>query len=127
MLTTDSFGTPSGSKGFASAPSCRGVISPKDYHRPDNRHEHAVEIQPGYSRLAEGAEDKTTHNRTGNAEHDVEEQAFTTLVDDFAANEPGDEAEYKPADDGHNFLLLERDGCPDDTHLDTPRGASRLV
>lgn len=78
-----------------------GVIAPQNYDRTDHGDDQAVDIEPGDTGSTEGAEDHTTDNRSDYAEHDIHQEALTTLINDFAADEAGDDTEDNPADDSH--------------------------
>jgi hypothetical protein len=72
----------------------------------DDRYKHAVDVQAGYGRRAEEAEQEATHYRPDDPEDNIENQPFAALVDDFARDEAGDEAQDQPADDRHVGLFL---------------------
>jgi hypothetical protein len=52
----------------------------------------------------EKAEEPTTHHGADNPQDDVQEKSFAALVNDFASDKPGDQAEYDPRDDPHMNL-----------------------
>jgi hypothetical protein len=41
-------------------------------------------------------EQPASHNRADNTQHDVEKKAFTGLIYDFTADEPGNQTENQP-------------------------------
>src|SRR6202035_3910166 len=82
-----------------------GVVDDEDDDGSDDRHQQAVEVEPGDAGLPEGVEEPAADDRADDAEDDVEDEPLAGLVDDLAGDEAGDEAEYDPGDEGHGTLL----------------------
>jgi hypothetical protein len=80
------------------------MISEKHYDSANDCHNHAPEVETGYALHAERAEQNSSDDRTHYAESDVEPEAFTGLVDNFAADEARNQTQYKPADNSHGFF-----------------------
>jgi hypothetical protein len=82
----------------ARSPARERVVNQEDYDGAHNRDQETVNIQPGYVRHAEGAEQPPAHDRADDSENDIQEHALTGLIDDFAADESGNQAQNDPSD-----------------------------
>src|SRR5262249_11951796 len=69
--------------------------------RAHNCDDDAPNVQTGDARCAKEGEQIAAYQSADNSERDVEPETLALCVDNFASNEPGDQAEYNPADDGH--------------------------
>jgi len=87
------------------------VINDKHYHSTDNRDEHAVQVEAGYSGPAEMLEEPATNDPADHPEDDVEEETFPLPVHDLAGDETGDQPEDDPAEDRHLRTPLVAIGC----------------
>jgi hypothetical protein len=56
----------------------------------------AIEIQARHVSRAEGVEKPAPDDRTSNSQHDIEENSFSCLVDDLAANETCHQTQHDP-------------------------------
>src|SRR5271157_201141 len=65
----------------------------------------AVDVQGGQRRRSEMRVQEPADDRRDDPEHDVEEKTFARFVNDPAAEEAGDETEYKPGNDRHAWFL----------------------
>src|ERR1700736_5282185 len=90
--------------GRARSPAKR-TTEQQDDDRADYRDEHAVEVEAGHSRLAEGGEEPAADDRADDAKQDVDEQPLAGLVDDLAGDEAGNQSEDDPGDDRHRALF----------------------
>src|SRR5437764_6314971 len=98
--------TPMGKRGASGRAAAKDrVIDHQHDNRTDDRDNHAVKIEPADALGADQAEQKTADQRPDNAEHDIEKKAFAGLVDDFAADPPGDQTEDEPAENSHCLFL----------------------
>src|SRR6516165_9376583 len=79
------------------------MIAPQHHNRASDCHDQAPDVEARYAFPAKnGAGQKSSDNRTHDAQSDVKPEAQTALVDDLAANEARDEAQYEPANNSHN-------------------------
>src|SRR3954470_20052762 len=79
------------------------MVDPQHDHGPDDGHDQAVDVQTGHPGRAEEAEQKAADYGADNSQHDIQYHALACLVDDLAANEPGDQAENDPRQNRHHF------------------------
>jgi hypothetical protein len=107
--------------GHASSRDC--VVDDQHDDRPNDSDKHAVKIEAGNARRAKGGEDEASDNCSDHAKDDVEKEALTGSVDDFAADEPGDEAQDDPTKYGHFTCLLTQGEIPCQ-HTRAPQGSS---
>src|SRR5262245_51227099 len=77
------------------------IVDPKHHDRARNRDDYAPNVQPGDARCAKKVEQKAAYQSADNSQRDVEPETLALCVDNFASNEPGDQAEYNPADNRH--------------------------
>jgi hypothetical protein len=82
------------------------VVDPKHDDGTDNRDEHAPEIEAGDASRTNRAEDKAADDRPNDTKDKVEKNTLAGPINDFAPNEPSDQAEYDPPNDGHASLPL---------------------
>src|SRR5437764_11553339 len=101
--------TPMGKRGASGRAAAKDrVIDNQHQDRTDDRDNHAVKIEPADALGADQAEQKTADERPDDPEHDVEKKAFAGLIDDLAADPPGDQAEDEPTEDSHCMSLRPR-------------------
>ena len=81
------------------------VVGEQDDDGADHGDDEAVDVEPGDGRAADERGKETADKGADDAEDDVEQQALAGLVDDLAADEPGESAEDEPTNDGHDELL----------------------
>src|SRR5690242_1240353 len=63
------------------------VVEEEDHDGPDYSHKHAVEIQASNALRTELGEEEAPDHGPDDTENDIQENALTGLVDDFAGNE----------------------------------------
>jgi hypothetical protein len=80
------------------------MVNPKHYHGADNRDEHAPKVEAGDASRTNRTENEAADDRPDNAKDDVEKNALAGAINDFAANEASDQAEYDPPNDRHATL-----------------------
>jgi hypothetical protein len=81
------------------------VIGEQDRDGANHGDHEAVDIEARNGGLAEQREDPTADDRPHDAEDQVADEAFSSPVDDLAAEEPGDDPKDDPGDERHPFLL----------------------
>jgi len=64
------------------------VIKDEYDNRPDDRDEHAVEIEASDSRRTKLGKEEAADDRANDAEDDIEDETLTCFVDDFASINP---------------------------------------
>jgi hypothetical protein len=77
------------------------VINYQNDDGSNNRYEHAVDVDAIDTLRTEHGKQIATHNRANNAENDIQYQAFTLLVYDFASDKPCDQPKHNPTDNRH--------------------------
>src|SRR5262245_196911 len=77
------------------------IVDHKHDDRAHNCDNHAPNVQTRDASPAKKLEQKATDDSTNNSQRDVEPETLALSIDNFASNEPGDQAKYNPADDGH--------------------------
>jgi chemotaxis methyl-accepting protein methylase len=77
------------------------VIKDEYDNRPDDRDEHAVEIEASDPRRTKLRKEEAANYRANDAEDDIEDETLARFVDDFASNKPGDKAKDDPSDNRH--------------------------
>ena len=64
------------------------VIDQENHDGPDYSHKHAVEIEASNALRTELGEEEAPDEGADDAENDIQENALTRFVDDFACDEP---------------------------------------
>jgi hypothetical protein len=77
------------------------VVDDKYNDRADDGDDQTVDVEPRYADTAERVEDEAANDRADDAEHHVENQPLTLLVDELAGDETGDQAQNEPCNDTH--------------------------
>jgi hypothetical protein len=71
------------------------VVHEEDHSGADSRYDRAIEIESGHAPHSEEVEEPTTNNCSADPKKNVQDDALSGPIDDFAGNE----ASYKPKDD----------------------------
>src|SRR5437016_393835 len=87
----------------SASPDC--VVDHQENHSSDDGHDETVDVQPGDPLHAEQVEQPASDHSADDPQGDVQEEPFARLVDQLAADEPRDQAEYNPRDDRHWSVL----------------------
>jgi len=82
-----------------------GVIDEQYDDRTDDGDDHAVDIQPRDGCGTEKAEEKSSNYGSHDTEYHIQNQTFTSLIDNPACNEAGNKTEYNPTYNSHNGPL----------------------
>ncbi len=82
------------------------MIDDEDQNRSDRGYKNAVEIKSCNGGLSKEREYVTSHEGADNAERNIQQDALSAFVNDFAANEACNEAENKPGKDRHMKHLI---------------------
>jgi hypothetical protein len=72
------------------------MIKNKYDDRSHDGDKHAINIEPGYTAGAERRENESSNERPDDTKDYIEKKSFPCLVDDFAADESGDQSEDDP-------------------------------
>jgi hypothetical protein len=75
------------------------VVDQQHHDRTDNCDNHAPYVQAGDARCSKQAKEKSADKSAYDAKRNVEPKALALPIDDLGSDEPGDQAEYDPADD----------------------------
>ena len=86
------------------------MINNEQDHGTDDRDEHAVQVETGYPCRAKKLKQPAANKGPDNPEDYVEEETFSFPIHDLAGDEPGDQSENDPADDGHFRAPVKRSG-----------------
>jgi hypothetical protein len=71
-------------------PSADRMVDHQEHDSSDNGYDEAVDVQPGHPGHAEQVEQPAADYRSHDAQRDVEEEPFSSFIDQFAANETRD-------------------------------------
>jgi hypothetical protein len=82
------------------------VIDNEDHDRADNSDDKAVNIEARNPRSAKHIEEKAADDGANYAENDIEDEAFTTAIDNLAADKTGNEAQNEPSENRHPEISL---------------------
>jgi hypothetical protein len=72
------------------------MVQDQDKNGAGHGHQETVQIQAGCATGSEETEHPSSSDRTENAEHDVKEDAFSSLVDDLTGNEASQQTQHNP-------------------------------
>lgn len=72
------------------------MIDNQQNHRADNCHEEAVEVESAYARSPKDVEQPTASKSADNSQQDVEQNALTSPIYQFAADVSCNQAENYP-------------------------------
>ena len=74
------------------------VVHDQEYNGADSRDDHGIEIESGYAPHSEGVEEPAPDNCSSDAKKNVQYDALSGPIDDFAGNEAGNEPNDDPRD-----------------------------
>src|SRR5512146_401492 len=78
------------------AAAAQRVVHHQDDDRADRGHQDAVEVDAGGARVAELIEEPAAHHGADDAEEQVSDETFATLVDHLATDETADDSDDDP-------------------------------
>lgn len=74
------------------------VVHDEEDGGADSRDHHAIDIESGYAAHSEDVEQPTPDNCSADPEKNVQDDALSGPIDDFAGNEAGNEPKDDPSD-----------------------------
>jgi len=90
----------------AEHPAEQRVVHDQEHSGADRRDDHTVEIEPGYAPHSDGVEEPAPDNCSSDPKKNVQYDALSGPIDDFAGNEAGNEPNDDPRDNWHEILRL---------------------
>jgi hypothetical protein len=77
---------------WLSAPANESVVYDQHNHRANHCHKHAVNVESGHAGVTDSVKKPTSNNRPDDTEDNIQQNAFTTLIDQLTGDETGDQS-----------------------------------
>jgi hypothetical protein len=74
------------------------VVHDEDHSGADSRDDHAIEIESSHAPHSEDVEEPATNNCSADPKKNVQDDALSGPIDDFAGNEASNEPKDDPRD-----------------------------
>ena len=81
---------------WLNAPANESVVYDQHNHRTNHSDKHAVNVESSHAGMTESVEKPTSNYRPDDTEDDIQENAFTSLIDQFTGDESADQSQYQP-------------------------------
>jgi hypothetical protein len=81
---------------WLSAAANESVVYDQHNHRTNHSDKHAVNVESSHARVTERVKKPTSNDRPDDTEDNIQQNTFTTLIDQFTGDESGDQSQYKP-------------------------------